>query len=76
MGQAASMTATEVAAMRIELTLTDGTKQEMQVAAVVYVPTCKNVECPTKEFRTVDPRREYCSYECQAHAKYRRWQTR
>lgn len=62
--------------MRIELTLPDGTKQEMQVAAVVFIYHCKNSECVKKQFRTVDPRKEYCSYECQERAKYRRWQTR
>lgn len=43
-GIPAAMTATEVAAMRIEVTLTDGTKQEMHVAAVVFLPKCKNAE--------------------------------
>lgn len=72
------MTTAEVAAraMHIEVTLPNGVKQEMEVQAVVFLPPCKNPECTKERFRTPDPRKEYCSYECQERAKYRRWQTR
>lgn len=69
---------TEVAAMtlRIEVTFSNGMKQELEIASVVFLRECKNQECLLKNFRTPDPRKAYCSYECQERAKYRRWQTR
>lgn len=62
--------------MRVELALHDGTTEIRDLAGVMYLPICKNPDCVKKEFRTNDPRKEYCSYECQERAKYRRWQQR
>lgn len=59
--------------MRVELTLANGSTEIRDIAGIIFLPTCKNAECPKKEFRTTDPRKEYCSYECQERARYMRW---
>lgn len=60
--------------MKVELQEHDGSVEVRDLAGIIYLPTCKNQDCVKKEFRTPDPRKEYCSYECQERAKYRRWQ--
>lgn len=61
--------------MKVEIGLIDGSIEVYKDAVFVnFLFPCKNPECPKEEFRTNDPRKEYCSYECQERAKYRRWQ--
>lgn len=60
--------------MKVKVIEHDGSMEVRDVAAILFMPTCKNSDCTKKEFDTPDPRKEYCSYECQERAKYRRWQ--
>lgn len=64
-----------VSAMLVELTFPGGQKHLVEAQAVMFVPTCKFEDCG-REFRTPDPRKSYCCYECQEKAKYRRWKGR
>lgn len=55
--------------MRVEVKLKDGNVLSMDVVYVIFIRTCTHCQ---EEFRTNDPRKEYCKMECREGAKYER----
>jgi hypothetical protein len=64
-----------MAAMRVRLTFSNEMKQVIQAAKVEFERTCAFYDC-AKTFYSDWPTADYCCVECQAKAKYRRWQAK
>lgn len=61
--------------LRIEVTFSNGMKQELEVNSVLYLRECAGPECPTR-FKTEYPHHVYCSNECAKDAANLRYKSK